>query len=425
MEEFFHFESHDAFCEKVPLSIIAEEFGTPLYVYSKNAISQKCEDFKLAFSKYQTTFCYAVKANGNLFILKEIFSHGFGAEVVSIGELGRALTAGLSPDKIIFSGVGKRPDEIERALKIGIMAFNVESIFELNSIIKIAEKLGKEKIPILLRINPNIDALTNEKIETGLYSTKFGIPEESLGEAIKIISDKSEILLLEGISCHIGSEICDLKPFREAALKLLSIVENLLSQGIKIKFVNMGGGLGVTYLDEKVPSFSSYASTLIDTFSQTGLKLIVEPGRCLLANGGVLITKVLGIKKTPVKKFIIVDAGMNDLIRPALYKAYHGIEPVKKKQPATRERIEPVDIVGPLCESTDFLAKHRIMPYIVDENDYLFVRGGGAYSFSMASHYNSRPLPAEVMVDGNTFFIIRPREKLDSLWKAESDLLLK
>lgn len=406
-------------CEDVRLDCLAETVGTPAYVYSRDELASRCQALTAAFAEHATLACFAVKANSNLSVLREIFSHGLGADLVSIGELERALAAGASPQKIVFSGVGKRDEEIKRALAAGIFTFNVESAYELEQIADVAAALGVIA-PVSLRINPNIDAKTNQKIATGLYTTKFGLPETEIDSFVARIRDRPSLRLV-GLACHIGSQIVDIAPLHQAALRMCELSMRLLRSGLPIACVDLGGGLGIRYKDETPPSFEDYAQALLEAVKPTGLPLIIEPGRALVGHAGILLTRVIGVKSTPAKHFIVVDAAMNDLVRPTLYEAYHAIDLVTKQAENAPQVI--CDIVGPICETGDYLAKDRLMslPRI---GELIAIRSCGAYASSMASHYNSRPMAPEVMVDGARFRVIRPRENLSSLWASELEALL-
>lgn len=403
-------------CEDVPLPELAAQVGTPAYVYSEATLTRHCRRFLDAFKSYPTLACFAVKALSNLSVLNRIAQEGFGADLVSRGELERALLAGVKPEKIVFSGVGKTDDEIQRALDVGILMFNVESGYELDRIGELAQR-KKTTARVALRVNPNIDAKTNEKISTGLYTTKFGLPEDELPALLGRIKRQGS-LKLAGIGCHIGSQITELSPLGDAARRMAEIAQGVMAQGHKLEFLDMGGGLGIRYKDEQPPSLEDYAQTVIEAIAPTGLKLIVEPGRVLVGNVGVLLTRVIGVKKTPARHFVVVDAAMNDLIRPTLYDSYHDILPVKT--PARGEAEVLCDFVGPVCETGDFLGKGRTLP-LPKEGDLVMIRGCGAYASSMASQYNSRPRAPEVMVSGSTSRVIRPRETLESLWSGELD----
>ena len=409
--DFFSFKKGQAYCERIPLKILAKKVDTPVYVYSSAAISQQCKQFTEAFSSYPTTFCYAVKANSNLSILRQIFSAGFGADIVSQGELERAVLAGVEVKKVVYSGVGKKEGEIKRALELGILAFNVESFFELELISKTASQM-KKKAAICLRLNPDIDAKTHPKIATGLHSTKFGIETKQLESFLSFI-EKNASLELIGLACHIGSQLTDMEPIADAARKMMQLVSYVKNKGFALRYLNMGGGLGIRYVDERIPQIKEYAKVLLNEIK--GLELILEPGRILVGNAGVLLIRVEGIKESSVKKFAIVDAGMNDLLRPTLYGAVHEIDSVEE---SVSSKKETYDVVGPVCETGDYLGLDVLLPKL-KQDDLLFVRSCGAYGFSMASRYNSRPGAAEVLVDGETFRVVRKRESFKDLWALE------
>lgn len=415
--DFFSYRDGEAYCEDLPLRQIAEQVGTPAYIYSKATLARHCANLQKAFAPYPTLPCFAVKANSNLSFLREIFAHGFGADLVSVGELERSLLAGVKPKDIVFSGVGKRIDEIDRALDVGIGSFNVESQYELSHIATAAARKNMQA-PITLRINPNIDAKTNPKIATGLYSTKFGLAEEDAFTLLEMIKAAPQ-LQLAGLSCHIGSQITELAPLKEAAQRMAEITQRALALGHHPRFINMGGGLGIRYRNELPPSLEDYANTLIEQIKPTGLKLLIEPGRVVAGNTGIVLTRVIGIKRSPQKSFIIVDAAMNDLLRPSMYGSYHDILPVAETKDAENVLC---DVVGPICETGDYLGKDRSMA-VPSEGDLMFIRGCGAYGATMASNYNSRPRAVEVMVDGVQSRIIRPREKLADLWASEAACL--
>jgi diaminopimelate decarboxylase len=410
-----HFQYRDgrAYCEEVPLATLAKEVGTPAYVYARATLKRHCREFRRAFAGHPTLPCFAVKANSNLSVLRDIFAEGFGADLVSVGELERALAAGARPGEIVFSGVGKRADEVERALRVGILSFNVESPAELDLIATLAGSAGVTA-PVALRLNPDIDAKTNEKIATGLYTTKFGLPEAELPAlAARIAQDKR--LALVGLACHIGSQILDLSPLARAATRLWEQAQALRAAGHKLTFVNMGGGLGIRYRDETPPALADYAKALLGAVAPTGLRLLLEPGRVVAGNAGILLSRVLLVKRTPARTFVILDAAMNDLIRPSLYEAWHAIEP----ESTGGEGAEAVcDFVGPVCETGDYLGKERRVR-TPKAGDLFMIRGCGAYGASMASQYNSRPRSPEVLVDGARWQIVRPRESLDDLLGPE------
>ena len=415
----FNYRAGRLYCEEIPLENLARDCGTPLYVYSRATLLRHCLALIDAFAKYPTMACFAVKSNSNLSVMKAIFATGMGADLVSVGELERALLAGADPKKIVFSGVGKRDDEIARALSVGIHAFNVESHYELETLIRLANAMGKNA-RVSLRVNPNIDAKTNEKIATGLYSTKFGLTEAELLPLCRMMANDRRVKLV-GIGCHIGSQITELGPLNDAAQRMAQLASDLRKSGFPLESLDLGGGLGIRYKDEEPPSLTAYADTVIKHVAPTGLKLIIEPGRVLVGNCGVLLSRVIGVKATPDRHFIVLDAAMNDLIRPSIYDAYHDIVPVKSDANAVSKK-ELCDFVGPVCETGDFLGKDRI-EHLPAADDLFAVRGAGAYGSSMASQYNSRPRAAEVMVDGAKWTVVRPRETLASLWKEELEAL--
>ncbi|MBI4716165.1 MAG: diaminopimelate decarboxylase [Nitrospirae bacterium] len=395
-------------CEQVPVRKIAEAVGTPFYLYSEKTLRRHFKAVDTAFNGVPHRICYAVKANPNLSILRIFAQEGGGADVVSGGELFTALKAGISPEKIVFAGVGKMEDELAYALESGILMFNVESLQELETLDRIAGRLGK-KAPVALRVNPDVDPLTHPYIATGLKKSKFGMEP---GKALEAYQRAAALPNLEvvGIHKHIGSQITTVRPFVEALEKLLLLVRTLRESGIRIRHIEIGGGLGIPYAGETPPHPRELGEAIVPMVADLGCNLILEPGRVLVGNAGILITRVLGVKTTPVKNFVIVDAGMNDLLRPSLYDAYHEILPVKEK---TAGAIE-ADVVGPICESGDFLAKDRKLPEPAP-GDLLAVMSAGAYGFAMASNYNSRPRAAEVLVSGDNFFVIRRRERYEDL----------
>ncbi|MBI2602323.1 MAG: diaminopimelate decarboxylase [Deltaproteobacteria bacterium] len=409
----FVYKNDEAYCEGVPLASLASKVGTPLYVYSAATLAQHCEALKSAFASYPTSFCYAVKACSNLSILRSIFQQGLGADVVSLGELERALLAGADPRTIVFSGVGKQEHEIRRALEVGILSFNVESLFELRQIADEAKSMGL-RASLSLRINPDVDARTASQVTTGLYSTKFGIPEADIAQCLNVLQEKPGVLSLVGLSCHIGSQLTELSPLITAAQKMRDLAETLRSSGFPIKMLNMGGGLGIRYTNETPPSLVDYARSLIGVLQSSRIPLVIEPGRVLVGNTGVLLTRVIGTKTTPTKNFVIVDAAMNDLSRPSVYGSMH--EPYAVRRLLGMDLL--CDIVGPICETTDFLRKDFYMP-LPKGGDLLYFRTCGAYVASMASNYNSRPRAAEVLVEGDGFRVIRRRESLEQLWREE------
>ena len=409
----FIYRDREFYCEDVALRNIAREVGTPTYVYSKATLVRHLVHLKEAFASYPTLPCFAVKANGNLSLLREIFSHGFGADIVSVGELERVARAGAKMNEVVYSGVGKRKEELIAAIERGILSINIESAFEVDGIEAIAAERGI-KANVSLRVNPNIDAKTHPKITTGLLSSKFGLTEDEMLHLATRISNSSHLELV-GIACHIGSQMLDLSPMRDAATKMVTLAQKLQQNGHALQFMSFGGGLGIRYHNEQPPSMSAYASTLIEAIRPTGLRLVVEPGRVLVGNCGILLTQILGIKRTPQKSFMIVDGAMNDLIRPSLYDAYHEILPVQ----TSPNEGEKFDVVGPVCESGDFLGRDRTLPSCA-AGEFLAIKSAGAYGASMASNYNSRPRAAEVLVDGAGYRVIRSRENIDTLLHNEA-----
>ncbi|WP_066568282.1 diaminopimelate decarboxylase [Snodgrassella sp. CFCC 13594] len=400
-------------CEAVPLPQLAAEYGTPLYVYSEQALTQAYQQYAHSFTTPNTLICYAVKANSNLSILKHFAQLGSGFDIVSGGELARVLAAGGDASKTIFSGVGKSEAEIEFALQQGILCFNVESLPELDRINTVAFRLGCVA-PISLRINPDVDAHTHPYISTGLKANKFGI---AYADALMAYQHAAQLphLHIVGIDCHIGSQLTDLSPLVEALERLLLLVDKLADNGIVLQHIDLGGGVGIVYHNENVPDLAAYAQSIRQHLQGTNLKLILEPGRSLVGNAGMLITRVEYIKKGEQKNFVIVDAAMNDLMRPALYQAYHRIENTTPRPQAPML----VDVVGPICETGDFLAQDRKLA--AQTGDILAVMSAGAYAASMASNYNTRPRAAEVMVAGSQHRLIRRRETITELMANERD----
>lgn len=414
-----HFNYKDGlyYAEDVPLTDIASQFGTPCYVYSRATLERHYQVFDQALAGHSHKVCYAVKANSNLAVLQVLAKLGSGFDIVSGGELERVLKAGGLPENIVFSGVGKLTSELQRALEVGIYCFNVESKPELDRLNQIAGQMDKIA-PIAIRVNPDVDAKTHPYIATGLKENKFGI---DIKDAISIYDYASTLphVIIEGVDCHIGSQLTELEPLLAAFDKVHDLVVELRDRGIEIKHLDLGGGLGVTYSDESPPGPGDYARALRDRFSDNDLELILEPGRAIAANAGVLLTSVEYMKLTPEHDFAIVDAAMNDLLRPALYSAYHDIVPVI---PRPAEHAKHYDIVGPVCETGDFLGKNRLLN--IEAGDYLAVRTAGAYGFGMSSNYNSRPRCAEVMVDGTNAHLVRRRETIEDLFSHEQLLEL-
>ena len=412
--DFFQYQHHQLMAENLPVKQLAEQFGTPLYIYSKATLERHWHAFDKAFGEHPHLVCYAVKSNPNIAILNVMAKLGSGFDIVSQGELERVLAAGGDPAKVVFSGVAKSEPEITRALEVGIRCFNVESEAELLRINEIADRLGKTA-PISLRVNPDVDAHTHPYISTGLKENKFGISVEQAREVYKLAATLPNIEIV-GMDCHIGSQLTELQPFLDAVDRLIVLMEQLKQDGIALKHLDLGGGLGVTYTDETPPHPTEYAKALwekLNAFSE--LEIIVEPGRAITANAGILVTKVEYLKSNESRNFAIVDAGMNDMIRPALYQAYMNILEIDRTL-AREEKI--YDVVGPICETSDFLGKQRKLA--IAQGDYLAQRSAGAYGASMSSNYNSRPRTAEVMVDGDKAYLIRRREALNELWQLES-----
>ncbi len=409
----FVYRDNTMFCEDVPIRMIAEEVGTPFYLYSYATLKRHFIIFDEAFNNLNRLVCYSAKANTNQAILKLFEKLGGGLDIVSGGELYRGLKAGFSPDRIVYSGVGKKIDEIDYALNTGILMFNVESLEELE-LIDVRAGFLNRKAPIAIRVNPDVDPKTHPYISTGLEKNKFGIDTQTAIEGYKIAKELQNIDVV-GIDCHIGSQITEAEPFKEALINLKDLINELEKMGIEVQYLNMGGGLGITYDDESPPHPSEYAKPIVDSLKDTNLQLILEPGRVIVGNAGILVTGVLFRKSGKVKEFVITDAGMNDLLRPTLYKAFHDIKPVVE----TENKPIVADVVGPICESGDFLAVDRKMPD-VKRGDLLAVMSVGAYGFTMSSNYNSRPKAAEVMVKGDQFHVVKARQNYEDLVAGES-----
>ncbi len=410
----FNYKDGELYAEDIRLLELAEQYGTPLFVYSKATLKRHIDMIDGAFAGIDHLTCYSVKAGSTSSILTIFAEHGLGADIVSGGELYRALRAGMPPERIVYSGVGKTEPEIRYALESGILMLNVESESELYVIDRIAGEMNKAA-PIAFRINPDIDPKTHPYITTGLKTSKFGIPHSEALRVYKEASGLSNVKII-GIDAHIGSQIIDVTPFKEAAERLRELVEEIRNIGIDVQIVDIGGGLGIKYHDENPPDPVEWAQMVVPAIKQTGCRLIIEPGRSMVGNAGVLITKVLYIKNNEDKIFIVVDAGMNDIGRPSLYGSYHGVVPVIERR--TEKRI--VDIVGPICETGDFIAKQReiLMP---KEGDYLAVLTAGAYGMSMSSNYNSRPRAAVILADKDTVRLITKRETYEDLVSRELD----
>ncbi|WP_394128376.1 diaminopimelate decarboxylase [Vibrio hepatarius] len=415
MDYFNYQDDGQLWAEDVSLTELAQQFGTPLYVYSRATLERHWNAFDKSVGDHPHLVCYAVKANSNLGVLNALARLGSGFDIVSGGELERVIAAGGDAAKVVFSGVGKTEAEMKRALELGIKCFNVESEPELERLNKVAGELGV-KAPISLRINPDVDANTHPYISTGLRDNKFGIAFDR-APAVYQFAQSLENLDVKGIDCHIGSQLTDIEPFIDATDRLLALIDDLKTQGVTIEHLDVGGGLGVVYRDELPPQPSEYAKALLGRLEKhQDLELIFEPGRAIAANAGVLLTKVEFLKHTEHKNFAIIDAAMNDLMRPALYQAWQDIVPVVPRE----SEAVTYDLVGPICETGDFLGKDRAL--VLAENDLLAVRSAGAYGFVMSSNYNTRSRAAEVMVDGKQAHLVRQREELSSLWALENVL---
>ena len=409
----FQHRNGELHVEDVPLREIATRVGTPCYVYSLATLRRHYRVFDEAFAHVPHLVCFAVKANGNLAVLRTFAREGSGFDIVSGGELFRALAAGADPGKIVFSGVGKTRDEMVAALRAGILMFNVESPAELDVLNACAGALGM-RARIALRVNPDVDPQTHPYISTGLKKSKFGIHIERSLEDYRRARSLSHLEVV-GVDCHIGSQLTTVPPFVDALERVRTLVERLQHEQFEIRYIDMGGGLGITYNDEKPPEPSEYAAAIAEGLRGLNVTLILEPGRVIVGNAGVMLTRVLYLKGTDEKNFVVVDGGMNDLIRPALYGSYQGIRAVV---PRGGEGLT-ADVVGPVCESGDFLAKDRDLPPL-EAGDLLAVMSAGAYGFVMASNYNARPRPPEVLVDGKDFYVIRERETFDDLLRGET-----
>lgn len=412
--DFFQYKNEQLYVEDLPVKQLAEEFGTPLYIYSRATLERHWHAFDSALGEHPHLICYAVKANSNIGILNVMAKLGSGFDIVSQGELERVLAAGGEASKVVFSGVAKSRAEIMRALEVGIRCFNVESIAELHHINQIAGEMGKIA-PISLRVNPDVDAHTHPYISTGLKENKFGVSVDEAREVYKLAITLPHIKIT-GMDCHIGSQLTELQPFLDATDRLIRLIEQLKEDGITLKHLDLGGGLGVTYTDETPPHPSDYAAALLNKLKgYENLEIILEPGRAIAANAGILVAKVQYLKSNESRNFAITDTGMNDMIRPALYEAYMNIIEIDR----TLEREKAIyDVVGPVCETSDFLGKQRELA--IAEGDYIAQRSAGAYGASMSSNYNSRPRTAEVLVDGDKAHLIRRRESLSELWALES-----
>ncbi len=413
--DFFRYTRGRLHAEGVSIERLADELGTPLYVYSEKTLKRHYRVFDRAFRKAPHLVCYSVKANSNLAVIRSFADEGSGFDIVSGGELYRVMKAGADPGRVVFSGVGKTAEEMAAALKAGILMFNVESPAELRLLDAVAGRL-KKKARFAIRVNPDVDPKTHPYISTGLRKNKFGIEkEEAIREYVFARNNLKNVVPI-GIDTHIGSQLTRVGPFVHALKKTVRLVRRLRKEGIAIEYLDMGGGLGITYDTESPPAPERYAEAVMRETSALDVTLVFEPGRVLVGNAGILVTRVLYVKKTPEKNFIIVDAAMNDLARPGLYGSYHAIEPVRRHGGAKRMT---VDIVGPICETGDFLARERVVEEPC-EGDLLAVRSAGAYGYTMSSNYNSRPRAPEVLVRGREFFVVKKRETYRDLVKAES-----
>lgn len=410
----FNYDSGRLQCEAVDLAAVAADYGTPCYVYSRATIERHYRAFDSALGDHDHLICYAVKANSNLAVLNLMARLGAGFDIVSVGELERVVAAGGDPGKVLFSGVGKRTDEIQRALELGIRCFNVESEAELERLNRVAASMDKIA-PISLRVNPDVDPGTHPYISTGLKENKFGVDIE---RAVEVYQRAAEMTHIEvtGVDCHIGSQITEIAPFIDALDRVLALVDRLAELGIELHHIDIGGGLGIRYRDEEPPLPEAYAAPLKARMAGRPQSLMLEPGRAIVGNAGVLLTRVEYLKHSEHKDFAIVDAAMNDIMRPTLYGAWQAIEPVVPREGEPRS----YDIVGPICETGDFLGKDRAL--MIEEGDLLAVRSAGAYGFTMSSNYNTRPRAAEVMVDGDEYHLIRRREEMATLYAGEQVL---
>jgi diaminopimelate decarboxylase len=408
----FQYKKDELYCEEIPVSKIAKDVDTPLYLYSHATLRQHFRAFDDSFEGIKHLTCFSMKSNSNMAILRLFAREGGGADIVSGGELYRALRAGMDPKKIVYSGVGKRVEDLEYALESDILLFNAESSQEILQLNEVAKRLGK-KATIAIRVNPDIDPQTHPYISTGLKENKFGI---DINESLEEYTSASGLsnLMVSGVSCHIGSQLTEVSPFLDALRKLKVLIKRLDDAGIPIRYLDLGGGLGITYDSENPPHPNDYARAIKKELDSKDLTLIFEPGRVIMGNAGILVTKVLYTKSTQKKRFIIVDAAMNDLIRPSLYGSFHGIQPVRR---LGRQKTK-ADIVGPICESGDFFAKDREVESF-DPGDLMAIMSSGAYGFSMSSNYNSRARVAEVMVKGDRYYIIRARETYEDLVRGE------
>lgn len=413
--DYFNEQNGQLWAEDINLAEKVADWGTPCYVYSRATLERHWRAFDNALQAHPHLVCYAVKANSNLAVLNVLAELGSGFDIVSVGELERVLRAGGSADKIVFSGVGKRADEIERALEVGIRCFNVESTQELELIASIATAIGVTA-PVSLRVNPDVDAKTHPYIATGLKENKFGI---AFDDALEVYCRAADMEMLEvvGIDCHIGSQLTQVAPFIDALDLVLKLVDALAEAGIKLQHLDLGGGLGITYRDEQPPLPAELSAAVVERLQGREIEILIEPGRAIAGNAGILITQVLYLKHNEHRNFAVVDAAMNDLLRPALYSAWMDIVALS---PRTGTQTKIYDVVGPICETGDFLGKERELA--LEQGDYVAVRSAGAYGFGMSSNYNSRPRAAEIMVDGDQAYIVRTRETLEQILAGETIL---
>ncbi len=413
--DYFHYKNNQLFAEDVAVQQVATQYGTPCYIYSKKTLERHWHAFNNAFGDHPHLICYSVKACSNIAILNLFARLGSGFDIVSVGELERVLVAGGDPSKVVFSGVGKRRDEMQRALEVGIRCFNIESEEELNRLNEVAGMINKIAT-ISIRVNPDVDAKTHPYISTGLKENKFGIDINMVEKVYERAAAMLNIKV-EGIDCHIGSQLTNLSPFMDALERLIALAERLKEKGIKIHHLDLGGGLGVRYNKENPPLPSDYTKKLFSNQKLKDYEVLIEPGRAIVANSAILVTRVEYLKHSEEKNFAIVDTAMNDLIRPALYQAWQEIIPVVKKDSPVEQEY---DVVGPICETSDFLGKNRSLD--LQQDDLLAIRSAGAYGFTMSSNYNTRPRVAEILVEGEKIHLIRKRESVQSLF--ENELLL-
>lgn len=409
--DYFNFRDGQLYAEEIQVTNLANQFGTPCYIYSRATLERHWNAFNDGLKTHPHLICYAVKANPSLAVLNILTRLGAGFDIVSVGELERVLKAGGAPDKIVFSGVGKRRDEIHRALESGIRCFNVEVTDELERINQVASELGK-KAPISIRVNPDVDPETHPYISTGLKENKFGIDMQIAVDVYQHAS-RLEFLDVVGMDCHIGSQLTAIEPFVAALDRMIELLVKLEQQGIRLKHLDLGGGLGIRYADEQPPTPEQHAQAILSRLADTDYEILLEPGRAIAGNAGILVTRIEYLKQTSEHHFAIVDAAMNDLLRPSLYSAWHDITSVQQSKHVAKI----YDVVGPVCETGDFLGKQRELA--IAEQDLLAIRSAGAYGFTMSSNYNSRPRAAEIMVDGDQAYLIRERETLSSLWAGE------